>query len=87
MRSAFGVEHYELSKAFRKIAPKLEAASRALESRPRAGIAGAGKENYAQWRLQAGRPGPRSREYRIKDKEGAQAWVTAAGNREGRKLP
>lgn len=87
MTSAFGIEH-TVSKSFRKLAPKLVAAEQNLGKQPvSAGVRR--KENYAQWRVNAGKPGSRFYEHRVMDKEGAQAMVTAAGNssrRTGRKL-
>lgn len=83
MISAFGVEH-TISKSFKKLSPKLMKASFKLEGKPRPN-GGWINENYAQWRGQAGRPGARSLADRAKDKEGARAMVTAAGNRSKRK--
>ena len=88
MLSAFGVDH-GISKSFRKLEPKLLKAGAALESKPRA-PGGWTKENYIQWRGQAGRAGSRTHDDRLGDKEGARAMVTAAGNRSkraGRTLP
>jgi hypothetical protein len=86
--SAFGIEH-GISKSYKKLVPKLIKADKAFQSRPRVN-GGWVKENYVQWRAEAGRPGLRARVHRRMDKEGAQAMVTAAGNqskRAGRKLP
>jgi hypothetical protein len=94
-RSAFGVEHGEVSKAFRRLGPQLRATlkdSKGVNMDERA------RHNYAMFRQVAGNLGRGSRgkpdqaaiELQRQFKGAAHASVTAAGNisrRKGRYLP
>lgn len=75
------------SKSFNKLNPKLLKAKAAMESKPRKNDLGWRKENYAQWRSQAGSPGSRSRIDRLGDKEGARAMAATPKIKRERKLP
>lgn len=101
MISAFGIEHGEVSKAFKKIKARLEEANYKSQDRNpherTQHLSERLRENYAQWRVHQGsgqnlrrKPSPSQLEQLRGDKEGAKGMVTGIGNmtrRAGRYLP
>jgi hypothetical protein len=101
MISAWGIEHGEVSKSFRKLAPKLASVNQGLQRATPVSrnqdMGGRLKENYSQWRHSAGqtggskmgrmmgKPGVSTITSARHAKEGARAMVTASGKRSKRK--
>lgn len=101
MRSAFGVEHGEVAKAFRKVNPKLISSLKGASEPPKTQTMDQRiKHNYAMFRGMSGGIADKNAKSSYRAFEGeptarqwkdmARAQVTAAGNRskrKGRKLP
>ena len=87
MRSAWGIEHGEVSKSFKKLDPKLnhaeDASWRRLPNGKTQTLDGRFRENYAQWRSRAGRRGQNRLQHGLPGKPSSTAIWNSREDKKG----